>query len=389
MVMDANGRSHKASGRPDGGQYEGRTGVGGDDDLTMPAHGDRVQSMRDAARTIAGMEPPDCSGLGPVRANHALADWLDVNAPGWRYDRAALAASRPGMVEDYRDRDPVTVEKAEAIERKALGTAEHPGRLARYLHDWLPSDVDAMETARAIIHDRAESARRNYALDPTRCLTAEALVTAVDQSYVERFFASRELRLSAHRMRVGHRYMDGVKEWKAAHGGATPGEVERDAIWNRVLAAYVDEKNAKGSSFGGGLNYSDGRSAHEGRRARKYRLEDGSTVPFNGRKDFEGMWTRGQARIRAWSANYADFGGESEDGSGRRDALDLGSSVSVTGSALRGVGETERRAYKLALSQGRSAAELDAVAKALGLDDGTRGLLEGEWRAEDTLRRAA
>ena len=33
MVMDKNGHSHKAAGRPDGGQYETKPGAGTDDDL--------------------------------------------------------------------------------------------------------------------------------------------------------------------------------------------------------------------------------------------------------------------------------------------------------------------------------------------------------------------
>lgn len=37
MVMDANGHSHKASGRPDGGQFERKAGQGTDDDLDFEA----------------------------------------------------------------------------------------------------------------------------------------------------------------------------------------------------------------------------------------------------------------------------------------------------------------------------------------------------------------
>lgn len=147
------------------------------------------------------------------------------------------------------------------------------------------------------------------------------------------------------------------------------------------------EKKAKGSSFGNGLNYTDGRSAHEGVRPRVYIDRNDMEEPFNGRKDFEGMYRRGQARIRQWAANYADYSMTGEDGDATGDALDMATTTSVTGSALRGVGETERRAYKLALAQGRSAAELDAVAKALGLDGDTRGLLEAEWHAEGAFAR--
>lgn len=388
MTMDANGNSHKAAGRPDGGQFDRKAGQGSDDDLEVrPAAMDKVVLQVSAARAIAGREPPDCSKLGPVGANHTLAGWLDREAPGWRYDRAALAASMPGVVDDYRDRDPVDTAEAESIERRALGTPERAGRLVRHLREWLPSDVDSMETARGIIHDRAESARRCYALDPTRCLTPEAFRAAVDQSSVERFFTSKEIRMSAHRMRVGHRYMDRVSEWKAGHKGSTPDGETRDALWDAALADYVAEKKAKGSSFGNGLNYTDGRSAHEGVRPRVYIDRNDMEEPFNGRKDFEGMYRRGQARIRQWAANYADYSMTGEDGDATGDALDMATTTSVTGSALRGVGETERRAYKLALAQGRSATELDAVAKALGLDGDTRGLLEAEWHAEVAFAR--
>ena len=107
MTMDANGNSHKAAGRPDGGQFDRKAGQGSDDDLeARPAAMDKVALQVSAARAIAGREPPDCSKLGPVGANHTLAGWLDREATGWRYDRAALAASMPGVVDDYRDRDP-------------------------------------------------------------------------------------------------------------------------------------------------------------------------------------------------------------------------------------------------------------------------------------------
>lgn len=77
MTMDTNGRSHKAAGRPDGGQYEGRPGAVGDDDLeamdarlaaAMPDMDEATRRRlieatlraRDTPRrvdTIVGMEP--------------------------------------------------------------------------------------------------------------------------------------------------------------------------------------------------------------------------------------------------------------------------------------------------------------------------------------------
>ena len=74
MTMDANGNSHKAAGRPDGGQFDRKAGQGSDDDLeARPAAMDKVALQVSAARAIAGREPPDCSKLGPVGANHTLA----------------------------------------------------------------------------------------------------------------------------------------------------------------------------------------------------------------------------------------------------------------------------------------------------------------------------
>lgn len=119
------------------------------------------------------------------------------------------------------------------------------------------------------------------------------------------------------------------------------------------------EKKAKGSSFGNGLNYTDGRSAHEGVRPRVYIDRNDMEEPFNGRKDFEGMYRAAGEDTpvgRELRGLLHDRRGRRRD----RRRADMATTTSVTGSALRGVGETERRAYKLALAQGRSAAELDA-----------------------------
>lgn len=424
MVMDGKGRSHKASGRPDGGQYEGRAGTASDDDLDLGAVDARLAAAmpdmdgatrrrliaavrdkaggprttgrqvsaegraridleRDAARTISGLEPPDCAGMGPRGAGRALAAWLDEVKPGWRWDRAALAASRPGVDGDYRDRDPIDPMTAEAIERGELGTADRPGRMVRRLREVIPSDVDAMELARRFIHERSESLRRNYALDPTRCLSEEAYRTGISAHFhPERVFVST-LGLSAHRMRFDNRYLKAVELWRAGHG-REPDATTRDRLWDDTLAAYAAEKKAAGVSFGNGLNYSDGRSAHEGRATR---MRTG--VPFNGRQDFEDMYDAGRRRLREWSANYDDFSSRSDEGDASPAATGLASTRPVTGSELRGAGETERRAYKLALKHGYRGAELDRVAAACGFDETTRAGLEAQWRAERALADAA
>lgn len=45
MVMDAKGNSHKASGRPDGGQFDRKAGQGSDDDLDFGAIDSRVADV--------------------------------------------------------------------------------------------------------------------------------------------------------------------------------------------------------------------------------------------------------------------------------------------------------------------------------------------------------
>lgn len=54
MTMDANGNNHKAAGRPDGGQFERRTGQGSDDDLDL----EEVDARRRVFdRIVAGDDP--------------------------------------------------------------------------------------------------------------------------------------------------------------------------------------------------------------------------------------------------------------------------------------------------------------------------------------------
>lgn len=391
MVVDAYGRGHKAGGRPDGGQYEVKRGVGSDDDLNVVvasrphAVSDRARAriggQLEAARMATGLTPPDCTGLGPRQVDRVLAAWLDGVKPGWRWDRRMLAASMPGDGFDYRDRDPVEPMVAEMIERVELGSADRPGRMVRKLRNVIPSDVDAMELARKFVHERAESLRRNYALDPTRCLSEEAYRAGICAPFhPERVFVS-VLGLSAHRMRFGSRYLKAVDRWRDAHGGVLDDET-RDRIWDESLREYVDAKRMAGSGLGNGLNFSDGRSVHEGRRLRM-RVKDGVRLPFNGREDFESMYEEGRRRLREWAANYDDVGA-GVDGDGRS-VVDLADARNVMGGELYAAGETERRTYMLALERGMSGDELDRVALACGLDGDARVGLEARWRAERVL----
>ena len=63
MAIDAKGNSHKAAGRPDGGQFDRRTGQGSDDDLDF------------------GAVPADLDEEDPI----AVARYLDSLDPGVRF----------------------------------------------------------------------------------------------------------------------------------------------------------------------------------------------------------------------------------------------------------------------------------------------------------------
>lgn len=84
MVMDANGHSHKAAGRPDGGQYDTKAGQGSDDDLT----GAYVPGMDvDADRRAVRERPKTLSAEDWRVLRHSpswgvrMAAWSDMHSP--------------------------------------------------------------------------------------------------------------------------------------------------------------------------------------------------------------------------------------------------------------------------------------------------------------------
>ena len=94
MTMDANGNSHKAAGRPDGGQFESKAGQGADDDLTAAPDGglpaptaDELDRLADAigpdAETFM-LQMPDGTVLGGYRTDNPIRGPLP---DGWHvYD---------------------------------------------------------------------------------------------------------------------------------------------------------------------------------------------------------------------------------------------------------------------------------------------------------------
>ena len=65
MAIDAKGNSHKAAGRPDGGQFDRKTGQGSDDDLDLgavDAHRqvfDRIVASMGGVQNLVDVRSPD------------------------------------------------------------------------------------------------------------------------------------------------------------------------------------------------------------------------------------------------------------------------------------------------------------------------------------------
>lgn len=105
MVLDANGHSHKAAGRPDGGQYESQRGSGMDDDLpALTGHAARLDTPDpDELRALEGTLGADAAACmlelpdGSVAGCYTV-DRVDGPLPaGWHaYDT---------MTDDYDDDD--------------------------------------------------------------------------------------------------------------------------------------------------------------------------------------------------------------------------------------------------------------------------------------------
>ena len=113
MVMDANGNSHKAAGRPDGGQFDRKAGQGVDDDLTggmaapLLTDGEYMESTLESIRTRD-------SATGPMVDEDGNDRTPTPPSP------PAVAASAPGGDDNTRtlsaDETRGLVEKAARVE---------------------------------------------------------------------------------------------------------------------------------------------------------------------------------------------------------------------------------------------------------------------------------
>ena len=98
MVMDANGNSHKAGGRPDGGQFEKKAGQGVDDDLT-PASPTRFDTP--SAEDMADLA--DAIGQDAATVILLLPDGTET--PCYRTDHINGALPAPWTAYDTMESD--------------------------------------------------------------------------------------------------------------------------------------------------------------------------------------------------------------------------------------------------------------------------------------------
>ena len=102
MVMDAKGNSHKAAGRPDGGQFDAKAGQGSDDDLDFDAIDSRVADVmpdltederRRAILAILGREEAE---------PETMVDEDGVKRPPTPPSSPAVSPSAPGGDDDTK-----------------------------------------------------------------------------------------------------------------------------------------------------------------------------------------------------------------------------------------------------------------------------------------------
>ena len=127
MATDAKGNDHKAAGRPDGGQFDRKTGQGSDDDLDV------------------GAVPVDLDEEDSI----AVARYLDSLDPGVRFfmsDGAGALEARTLDDPDWCD--------AHAEELMAAVPDIGSGALTGVIHHWRADDPDASDRlAQAITDD--------------------------------------------------------------------------------------------------------------------------------------------------------------------------------------------------------------------------------------------
>lgn len=326
MVIDINNRSHVASGRPDGGQYETENqNTRGDTDITAPTDLETRQEafrQRRARRSHTRQlftNPADFYQIlqeknpalidpryGHKKNVRVLRELIEKN-PHVLWENILLAAHQPvvdehnTIIADYRNEPVCTPEEEVKIRNHAIMWEEngrkHYGPIMRGLRSWFPSESQCRETAEALVDERLIALRRSCLSDQSKSYSPRLVQYAVNQPVrVERIFAKDPYRISAHRMRVGRRYRDQCRKWSEQHQGRLPNRQTRDRLWDETMSDYIQEKIAKGVSYGHGLYYSNGKNARPEQADQPLRHDKNGNV-FNGREDFERMLTNGMSAL--------------------------------------------------------------------------------------------
>ncbi|OZG49869.1 hypothetical protein [Bombiscardovia coagulans] len=235
----------------------------------------------------------------------SLYNELDSHDKQWRWLASNLRATQPGLSADYRDQPVCTPEQEMALVEQALGSNDQPGPLVRELNKFLLNVSDAQREAERYLFERLAGLRQAIAIDPTRCYSPQLVASAVKAPVkIQRVLRLPPWNLTEHKMRVGLRYQQRVQQWQIDHHtrGLPPSHI-RDQLWDENMMEFINDKIVRGVSFGGGMRLSDGRNAnpHTKRPDSVKRLPDGRV--YNGRKDFEVMFKRGQQVLRGERVN--------------------------------------------------------------------------------------
>lgn len=249
----------------------------------------------------------DLPALAPTSRGErrALYEKLDGRERSWRWLDERLRAGEVRrvkdadgniLIEDHRGEEVASPEFEVALVSAAVGTTDHMGKASKALNKYITNRAEAVARAQEYMDERMTALRQAVAVDPTRCYSKELVAKAVRaQVNPGRILRKPPYSMSEHRMRVGLRFKRNCSDWAAAHGlsadGTPPNDV-RDAIWNDTLHDYIDEKIARGVSYGGGLIRTDGHTADPKKDQNRLHYNKDHTIR-NGRVDFENMLDRG------------------------------------------------------------------------------------------------
>ena len=189
MATDAKGNSHKAAGRPDGGQFDRKAGQGSDDDLDFEAADTRLSAA------MPDMDAEDRRRLinvvigGPDKDDPvAVAGYLDSLDPGVRFilsDKARALEARTLDDPDWCD--------AHAEELMAAVPDIGSGALTGVIRYWRADDPDASDR---LFRQRKPWASRDRLLGNPHLTEAQrsALTTPIPESGFTRTNDQKTLR---------------------------------------------------------------------------------------------------------------------------------------------------------------------------------------------------